>query len=110
MKDMGASKAMFYRWLIMTFQPLSTVESPYFRKWMDSISLHYKRMSREGVKETLSLLAGVMREQIKKLISRKFISLTGDKWSSVSHQGYLGLTCHFIDDDWTLKRLNKLCT
>jgi hypothetical protein len=47
MKDMGASRAKFYRFMIMTYQPLSLVESPYFRDWMESMSLNFKHFSRE---------------------------------------------------------------
>jgi hypothetical protein len=108
MKDMGVSRSKFYRFMIMTYQPMSLVESPYFREWMESLSLNYKHMSRNGVKETLSLLAGAMKEQLRSLIAGKYVSLTGDKWSSINHQGYLGLTCHFIDADWNLQRSDKL--
>ncbi len=92
--------------MIMTYQPLSLVENEYFRDWIESMSVNYRHMSRTGLKDTFSSLAGVMKEQIKSIIKNKYLALTGDKWSSVSHQGYLGLTCHYIDDDWNLQRYN----
>ena len=45
-----------------------------------------------------------MRELIKSKIKNKYVALTGDKWSSIGHQGYLGLTCHYIDDNWIVQR------
>ena len=31
-----------------------------------------------------------------------FVALTGDFWTSVSMDSYLGLTAHFISSDWEL--------
>ena len=30
------------------------------------------------------------------------IALTTDAWTSVATEAYLGITCHFISDDWEL--------
>jgi hypothetical protein len=43
--------------------------------------------------------------QLKALIKNEAISasLTLDLWTSRSRQGYLGVTCSFIDSKWKLK-------
>jgi hypothetical protein len=104
LKKMSTSKEKLYKFMIMTYQPLSLVENAYFREWVESMSDNYNHLSRHEVKETFGLLAGIMQEQIKKKIANRYMALTGDKWSSIGHQGYLGLTCHYIDDNWTLQK------
>lgn len=103
-KNVTSSKDKFYKFMIMTYQPLSFVENEYFRDWIGSISDNYKHMSRTGVKNTYAMLAAIMKEQIQDLLKGKHVALTGDKWSSIGHQGFLGLTVHFIDDSWNMQR------
>ena len=33
------------------------------------------------------------------------LSFTADGWDSMSVDPYLGLTCHFIDDDWVMREI-----
>ena len=33
----------------------------------------------------------------------KDVALTGDQWTSVSNDNYLGVTVHFIDNAWKLR-------
>ncbi len=39
---------------------------------------------------------------MNQLAEGTFIALTGDYWTSVSNQNYLGVTAHLIDDNWHL--------
>ncbi|MQM19756.1 hypothetical protein Taro_052767 [Colocasia esculenta] len=32
------------------------------------------------------------------------VSLTSDMWTSIGNNGYMCLTCHYIDDDWNLRK------
>ena len=38
----------------------------------------------------------------KKLTEATFVALTGDHWTSISNQNYLGVTVHLIDVNWEL--------
>src|SRR4029434_6693730 len=47
------------------------------------------------------------------LAATKHLALTGDHWTSVSNDHYLGVTAHLITDEWevksiTLKRMNTV--
>ena len=42
---------------------------------------------------------------VKVLASVDGASLTTDMWTSRSQQGYITVTCHFIDVDWALQTL-----
>ena len=103
-KNMDSSREKLYKFMVMTYQPMSLVENDYFRDWVDSMPENYGHMSRHGITENFKLLANIMRELIKSKIKNKYVALTGDKWSSIGHQGYLGLTCHYIDDNWIVQR------
>lgn len=37
------------------------------------------------------------------LSAASFISLTADFWTSIANDAYLGITAHWIDDDWMLR-------
>ncbi|KAK9973179.1 hypothetical protein ABG768_023922, partial [Culter alburnus] len=36
---------------------------------------------------------------------RSFIALTTDIWTSLATEAYLGVTCHFITEDWKMKSI-----
>lgn len=44
-----------------------------------------------------------MKETIQE--GRSFIALTADIWTSLATEAYLGVTCHFITEDWKMKTL-----
>ncbi|KAL3969666.1 collagen type XXVI alpha (EMI domain-containing protein 2) [Sarotherodon galilaeus] len=41
--------------------------------------------------------------QSSKLVQVRNVALTGDHWTSVNNNNYLGVTAHFIGNDWTLQ-------
>ncbi len=101
-KKKSDSKKKLIKFMVMTFQPISLVENAYFREFITSLSDNIQHCGREHIKNELSENANIVRNRIAEKIKNKKVALTGDKWSSVSHQSYLGLTCHYIDDDWKL--------
>ena len=42
-------------------------------------------------------------EKIQLLEQAASVALTGDNWTSVSNDNYLGVTAHFIDNVWKLR-------
>src|SRR4029434_6233676 len=43
------------------------------------------------------------------LAATKHQVLTGDRWTSVSNDNYLGVTAHLITDEWKLKSFTLTC-
>ena len=39
---------------------------------------------------------------LEELRQVEYVALTGDFWTSVATESYLGLTAHFISSDWQL--------
>lgn len=44
----------------------------------------------------------IVKETLKSVPGR--IALTSDCWSSITTDGYLSLTAHFIDENWCLRK------
>ena len=43
------------------------------------------------------------------LAAAKHVALTGDHWTSVSNDNYLGVTAHLITNKWKLKSFTLTC-
>ena len=43
------------------------------------------------------------------LAATKHVALTGDHWTSVSNDNYLGVTAHLITNEWKLKSFTLTC-
>ena len=41
------------------------------------------------------------------LAATKHVALTGDHWTSVSNDNYLGVTAHLITNEWKLKSFTQ---
>ena len=50
-----------------------------------------------------SLYDGERAPKIQLLKQAASVALTGDHWTSVSNDNYLGVTAHFIDNVWKLR-------
>jgi hypothetical protein len=106
----GKAEVALFKFIVHTYQPMSLVENQYFRDYCLSLNSSARCYSRKYVSSKLSDIAIAVKEKIKVMIDGKYVALTGDKWSSVTHQSYLGLTCHFINDDWELMRVTLKCS
>ncbi|MQM07582.1 hypothetical protein Taro_040426, partial [Colocasia esculenta] len=62
-------------------------------------------LSRNIVKLDCMQLYAKEKEKVYSLESLHCrVSLTLDMWTSIGNNGYMCLTCHYIDDDWNLKK------
>lgn len=80
--------------------PLSTVENPAFRDFMRECFPKWEPMSSKRLR---NVIITSFTEKVRKTISEtlenvKDLSLTVDGWSDRRSRGYLGITCHFIND------------
>lgn len=78
-----------FKQMIQTFHPGYILPSrPHFTKLIEE---KYETAVSD-IKDTLKL-------------NKNKIALTADAWTSVSTEAYLGITCHFISDNWELTSL-----
>ena len=80
--------------------PLSLVENPAFRDFMKECSARWEPMSTKKLK---NVIIASFKEKVRTIIYQTLqkvsdLSLTIDGWSDRRGRGFLGITCHFIDD------------
>lgn len=84
--------------------PLSIVDAPSFRQFVESLDSRFVIPSRKHL--TTTLVAQKDEQIRKKLIDvlqeTQTVALTVDLWSNRQMKGFLGITCHFILN-WSLK-------
>ena len=88
--------------IIKDMRPLSMVEDEGFRAMVNTFQPGYclpkrtcftnmmeRRYEDEFLKVKLALSS-----------SSSMVSLTTDAWTSIATEAYLGITCHYINNDW----------
>ena len=104
LKDISSTKLCnaLAEYVIEDMQPLTTVESPAFRKLIGSIC-PYQLPDRKSFTQHLEKIYDMMVKKVKEVLEAvDGVSTTADVWTA-HHRSYLGMTVHWIDKD-TLKR------
>lgn len=85
--------------IVRDFQPLSLVENEGFIDLLHELDPRYQIVSRKTLTYNIlpRCLHNAMLNLRKVLEETSFICLTMDGWTSCSNQGYIGVTCHFIN-------------
>jgi uncharacterized protein YacL (UPF0231 family) len=59
---------------------------------------------RKAVTDYLQALGAFVNDQVKNdLATVDHMAITADKWTSIANKSYLGITGHFISQDWKMK-------
>ncbi len=98
-------KQAVFEWIILDMQPFKVVEGEAFRKMILKFDPKYQLPTRNTIKNFIIKSFNKRRENIKnyiKNISGK-VALTTDIWTSLKNEGFLGVTLHFIDENWVLR-------
>jgi len=94
-------------WVIADQQPFSVVENEKFIIMVNILDSRYKVPERHQIKEM------VIQEFDKRRLNIHYdiqkipgkVSFTADMWTStLSSEAYLGLTIHYVDENWILRR------
>lgn len=96
-------------WIVQQCMPFSVVDNKYFESLIKSINTTINVPSRHTFRKRLSEVAGDKRNFIKKFFSTENVAITLDKWTSKSCQSYLGVTAHFITNDWKIQSITLQC-
>ncbi|TNN01119.1 hypothetical protein fugu_010501 [Takifugu bimaculatus] len=86
------------RFLVKTLQPLSTVESPWFRDLTKTLNPKYRPPSIDELRKTLipSWYSAEKKRAVEELLGVTEAALTCDWWSNSAHDHYLTVNLHFI--------------
>nr|CAI5863488.1 unnamed protein product [Callosobruchus analis] len=97
--------------LFIDFQPFSVAQDVGFRQYTKALNPEYEIPSRQVISRTLMrsfyeecLLT--CKETIKDI---KAVSLTTDCWTLINNESYMGVTIHFIDEDFKLRTMLLKC-
>ena len=89
-------RSLFLEFIIEDMQPLSTVESPAFRKHMNSICTT-QLPDRKSFTQHLDKVYDSMVSKVKQTLKAvDTVSTTVDVWMA-HHRSYLGMTVHWRD-------------
>ncbi|KAG6537101.1 hypothetical protein ZIOFF_002182 [Zingiber officinale] len=104
--DQEASRCMLAEMIILHEYPLTIVEHHGFRKLLASLQPLFKVPCRNTIKSDILKLYDYEKTKVLSLLecNKGRIALTTDMWTaSNQRKGFLALTAHFIDDNWTLQ-------
>nr|XP_054604938.1 E3 SUMO-protein ligase ZBED1-like [Nothobranchius furzeri] len=94
--------------ILKDMRPLAVVEGEGFKEMLTTFQPGYTLPSRRHftsmMERKYQTSVEKLRSELKKASSK--ISFTTDAWTSLVTESYLGVTCHFINDNWDLHSFN----
>ncbi len=91
--------------LVTDMRPLSMVEDDGFTKMIHTLNPGYTLPSRTHFTNFVERKYEETFKEVKTAINtnNSKLALTTDVWTSVATEAYLGITCHYITDDWDMQ-------
>ncbi|RYR48261.1 hypothetical protein Ahy_A07g034268 [Arachis hypogaea] len=99
---------MFATFVIDCDVPFSIVDNNKFKNWLKYISPTLGLITRNTLKEDVLKIYSREKEKLKSTLVTipNRVCLTSDLWTSITTNGYLCLTAHFVDLNWKLQSKN----
>ena len=89
--------------MINSYQPLSAVENDIFRNMFKALNNKAPVIGVDKIRNLISNKYYDTMLVITKILKEKDVALTTDAWTSISKEGYVTATVHFIEPQtWTL--------
>ncbi|CAG8840183.1 9086_t:CDS:2, partial [Racocetra persica] len=94
-------------WIVSDTLPFSTVESKALIALLHFLNTTLELPSRETIKSIVQNSFISMRSDVQALFGQIFsnISITLDIWTSRANMPFLGITAHWINSNWNLKKI-----
>ncbi|KAM4557393.1 E3 SUMO-protein ligase ZBED1-like [Fundulus diaphanus] len=94
--------------LVTDMRPLSMVEDEGFTKMIHTLNPGYTLPSRTHFTKLMERKYEETFKKVKTAINtnNSKLALTTDVWTSVATEAYLGVTCHYITDDWDMQSIS----
>lgn len=88
--------------IIEDAQPFYILKSNSFQSFVQSLNPSYNLPTQEKIDEMLEYNYQNVQNLLIEIMEResKYISLTSDFWTSRGKHGYLGITCHWISNEY----------
>ncbi|KAF1377125.1 hypothetical protein PFLUV_G00197320 [Perca fluviatilis] len=93
--------------LVTDMRPLAMVEDDCFTKMIHTLNPGYTLPSRTHFTKLMERKYEETFKEVKTAINpnNSKLALTTDIWTSVATEAYLGVTCHYITDDWDMQSI-----
>ncbi|KAM3850482.1 E3 SUMO-protein ligase ZBED1-like [Diretmus argenteus] len=97
--------------LVKDMRPLSMVDDKGFKEMVKLFNPEYHDRYLPGRTHFTTLMEkkyDVTFQKVKATLKgvKGSLSLTADVWTSRATEAYLGVSCHFLDEDWQMKSFN----
>ncbi|KAJ4930290.1 hypothetical protein JOQ06_019295 [Pogonophryne albipinna] len=94
--------------LVKDMRPMSMVDGEGFREMIRQFNPEYILPSRTHFTHLMEKKYEATLLKVKETIKevKSALTLTADVWTSRATEAYLGVSCHFISEDWEMKTLN----
>ncbi|KAG9278171.1 zinc finger BED domain-containing protein 1-like [Astyanax mexicanus] len=97
--------------LVTDMRPLSMVDDEGFKNMIKQFNPDYHENYLPGRSHFNTLMEKkycATFEKVKETLRgvKGFLTLTADVWTSRATEAYLGVSCHFLSEDWKMKTLN----
>ena len=91
-------------WIVDDIQPINVVTSPKFRQFIYQLDPTFIMPCPETVKGIIHTAYNFSFPKLQQIIKSqaKSVSLTLDLWTAKNRQGYLGITCSFLNNKFEL--------
>ena len=100
----------YIRWVVMTYQPVSTCDNAQFRRMCATLSPKSATLSSDTVMREMLQIKDQVAEAMKFFLVDQRFALTTDHWTSCANESYMASTLHYIDDNWTLRSMTLNCS
>ncbi|XP_040924669.1 zinc finger BED domain-containing protein 4-like [Betta splendens] len=89
--------------IVLDAQPFKVVEDKGFRAFVQKLDPTYVLPSRQTLKSMVDKkYEEAKKKSINELEKAEAVSVTADMWTSITMEAYLGVTCHFINENMEL--------
>jgi hypothetical protein len=105
-EKIGITKALT-KWIVSDLQPFTVCEDKFFLEFVRLLNQQYHVPSRKTIRTDIFKFFESGKVTVKDVLENApgAVSLTADIWTSLTMDSYCGVTAHFLNDEWELKRL-----
>ena len=94
-------------WLVHDSHPLNIVQSKYFHQFINELDSQFNipdvKLVKQIIHKAYNYIVPLLKEDLKNNVTK--VSLTMDLWTARNRQGYIGITCSYIDKNFKLNEV-----
>ncbi|CAG8560195.1 17814_t:CDS:2, partial [Cetraspora pellucida] len=97
----------FIKFVICNAQPISIIANQFFHEFIRELDLMFDLPNEKKVKQMIHTLYNQCAKEMQEKLQKTAItcSLTTDLWTACNRQGYLSVTCSWIDSDFKIHEI-----